>query len=339
LVIKMAQKDRLIESVARILAERTSTQCLPPSSADASGAFSARTRALVKIQDGCDNHCAYCVVRIARGRHRSLPLSDIVQTVQLREAEGYKEIVLTGVNIGAYGRELGSTLEQLVATILAETAFPRLRLSSIEPWDMTPDLLSLWRNRRLCRHLHLPLQSGSDATLRRMNRRYAVGEYAALLSEIRLAVSDVAITTDVIAGFPGEDEREFGESVKNVARLNLARMHVFPFSARPGTPAAAMPHQVAPAAKKKRAKRLNQVARASSRAFEARFVGQTMDVLWESGHGDSWSGLTDNYLRVWTECPVDLRNRILPTRLVAVSDRGLSGIALPKRRACAQASS
>lgn len=251
LVVGCTDKDALVQTaIARLGLQppKQLTQAQPPPS--------RRTRALVKIQDGCDNACTYCIVRVARGSQRSMPTASILEEVMARESEGYQEIVLTGVHIGAFGRERGESLAELVSEILSCTHLPRLRLSSIEPWDLSTELVDLWKNPRLCRHMHLPLQSGCDATLRRMGRRYTTALYREWLARARCAIPDLAITTDVIVGFPGEDEREFGASLEFVASLGLARVHVFPFSLRPGTPAASMPGQVPPQLKGERAARM-----------------------------------------------------------------------------------
>ena len=293
----------------------------------------ARTRALVKIQDGCDNACAYCIIHVARGPQRSRPADRVLAEIRERLAAGYREIVLTGVHLGGYGRdregEQGVDLWALAARILAETDVPRLRLSSIEPWDLPPEALALWRDPRLCPHLHLPLQSGCDATLRRMNRRYTTAQFAELVAAARAAIPDLAVTTDLIVGFPGETEAEFAASLAFVREMGFARMHVFPYSQRAGTPAAAMPDQVPPPVKAERARAMRAVAAASARSFRQRFVGRTMDVLWERSRpgeeGRRWSGLTGNYLRVETVRDADLRNRLLSTRLVALTAGGLRG--------------
>jgi threonylcarbamoyladenosine tRNA methylthiotransferase MtaB len=294
----------------------------------------ARTRALVKIQDGCDNACTYCIIHVARGRQRSRPPDQVLAEIQGLLAAGHQEIVLTGVHIGAYGRDRGggrqdADLWALVARILAETGVPRLRLSSIEPWDLAARALSTWEDPRLCRHLHLPLQSGSDATLRRMARRYTTAEFAALVSAARAAIPGLAVTTDVIVGFPGETDSEFAESLAFVQEMGFARVHVFPYSLRPGTPAAGMADQVPPQVRAERARAMRAIAAASGRAFQRQFVGRTVEVLWESSRaapGDPvWSGLTDNYLRVRAPSPQDLANRFTPVRLVALAGDGLRG--------------
>ena len=288
----------------------------------------ARTRAFVKIQDGCDNACTYCIVHILRGPVRSRPLEEVVAEIAERVREGYQEAVLTGVNIGAYGRDLGleSGLAGLIAAILDRTDLPRLRLSSVEPWDVDEPLLALWPNPRLCRQLHLPLQSGCEATLRRMGRRITAAGYARLLERIRAAVPEMAVTTDIIVGFPGEDEAEFAESLAFVERMEFARLHVFPFSPRPGTPAARMGGQVPEPVMQERAARMRDLGERLAARYRRRFLGQEMAVLWERRRRDGfWHGLTDNYLQVVTTCPADLHNRITSTRLVGEQNGFLVG--------------
>ena len=293
-----------------------------------------RTRALVKIQDGCDNACTYCIIRVARGPQRSRPADEILAEVQARLAAGHQEVVLTGVHIGAFGRDRQQgpgeqDLWGLVGQILAETDVPRLRLSSIEPWDLSEKAFRHWEDPRLCRHLHLPLQSGCNATLRRMARRYTAAEFDAWVTAARSAIPGLALTTDLIVGFPGETDEEFAESLAFVQKIGFSRVHVFPYSLRPGTPAARMPEQVPAQIKAERARAMRDVASASLRAFSQRFIGQTLEVLWESvregQNGPMWSGLTDNYLRVTTLSSANLANRLLSTRLVTLTDDSLLG--------------
>jgi threonylcarbamoyladenosine tRNA methylthiotransferase MtaB len=290
-----------------------------------------RSRALVKIQDGCDNACTYCIIHVARGSQRSRSAAEVLANVRSRLAQGHQEIVLTGVHIGAYGHDHhgDGDLWALVTRILAETAAPRLRLSSIEPWDLPETAFPLWGDPRLCRHLHLPLQSGCDATLQRMARRYDTAEFAELVESARAAIPDLAITTDVIVGFPGETQADFGQSLDFVEAMGFSRVHVFPYSIRPGTPAASMPDQVPPPLKAERARSMRAVAASSNQAFRQKFTGRTMDVLWESVRtseaGPLWRGLTDNYLRIQVASPANLANMITPTRLVALTEGGLQG--------------
>jgi len=280
-----------------------------------------RTRAFIKVQDGCDNHCTYCVVRLLRGPGRSRPLEDVLTEVQERVQEGYREVVLTGVNLGSYGRDRGMEhgLHRLVEAVLTHTDVPRLRLSSVEPWDLDETFFRLWENPRLCRQLHLPLQAGCDATLRRMGRPITTERYAMLAEAARAAIPDLALTTDVMAGFPGEDEAAFAESLAFVERMGFARLHVFPFSPRPGTPAARLPDQVPVPVRRERARRMREVGERLAETFQQRFVGRKMEVLWERRRDDGlWYGLTDNYLRVVTLFGSGLTSRITDTRLAAL---------------------
>ena len=286
----------------------------------------SRTRPLVKIQDGCDNACAYCIIHILRGPQRSRPRQEILDRVASLVAAGYREVVLTGVHVGSYGRDSGDSLTALVQEILARSPPDRLRLSSIEPWDLAPDFLVLWQDPRLCRHLHLPLQSGCDATLARMNRHYTTAQYARLVERARAAVPGLAVTTDLIVGFPGESGDEFALSKAFVEQMAFARVHVFPYSPRPGTPAADMPAQVDPQVRHRRAREMRCVARRSSEAFRRRFLGQRMPVLWESRRYDGrWSGLTDNYIRVYVESDRGLLGILGPARLLALETGGVRG--------------
>ncbi|MCL7454548.1 MAG: tRNA (N(6)-L-threonylcarbamoyladenosine(37)-C(2))-methylthiotransferase MtaB [Anaerolineae bacterium] len=295
----------------------------------------ARTRALVKIQDGCDNACTYCIIHVARGPQHSRPPDRVLAEVGARLSAGHREIVLTGVHIGAYGQdrrgEPGAQhdLWGLIGRILTETSVERLRLSSIEPWDLPERALELWRDPRLCRHLHLPLQSGCDATLQRMGRRYDTAAFAGLVRVARAAIPGLAVTSDLIVGFPGETEAYFARSLAFVEEMAFARLHVFPYSIREGTPAAGMPGQVPHQVKVGRARAMRQVAAASSRAFRQQFIGERVSVLWESCQERDgrcvWSGLTDNYLRVQAPGPPGLANTFSSVHVIGLSERGLRG--------------
>ena len=282
-----------------------------------------RTRAFIKVQEGCDNRCSYCLTRFARGPARSFSLSDIHRDIQAAIDGGVKEIVLTGVQLGAWGRDIPGQLglKDLISSVLGNHPIPRVRLSSIEPWDFDLSMLSLWRDERLCRHLHIPLQSGSDRILKRMGRPITIREYVHLIEEVRSAIPDVAITTDVIVGFPGEDEEDIGLSKQLIEKIGFAGGHVFTFSPRPGTAAYDMdgrvPHKVA----KARNAELRDLFDQTSKVYRDRFVGQRVEVLWESSvllDDGRWklSGLSDTYMRVFGKANTDLRNRITSVKLV-----------------------
>jgi threonylcarbamoyladenosine tRNA methylthiotransferase MtaB len=284
----------------------------------------SRTRAFIKVQDGCQNFCAYCIVPYVRSKPASVPLQDVVAEVEAKAKDGYKEVVLTGTEIGDY-RHDGYELYHLVRRVLVDTSIKRLRLSSLQPHHFIYSFLWLWGNSRLCPHFHLSLQSGSDTVLKRMNRRYAAADYRLKVFLIRDAVPEAAITTDVIVGFPGETDAEFQETLDFCRQMQFARIHVFSFSPRPGTAAATMPGQVSAAVKKERSRQMLSLAKESARHFQQRFVGETMEVLWEKRSGGVWSGLTDNYIKVYTRNSDDLTNRILPVKLVKIYRDGVWG--------------
>jgi len=283
-----------------------------------------RTRAFIKVQDGCHNFCAYCIVPLVRSREESVPIDQVVAEVRERVAAGYQEVVLTGTEIGTYNYN-GINLRGLLGSILAETVITRLRLSSLQPPEISDELIGMWRDQRLCPHFHLSLQSGSDGVLRRMKRRYTTADYQRKVSLIRQLVPEVAITTDVIVGFPGETEAEFQESYDFYRQMQFARIHVFPYSPRPGTEAAHMPQNVAERVKKKRSQQMLALAEESLQNFNRQFLGRTMPVLWEQQAGGAWSGLTGNYIKVYARSGEELTNRLLPVKLVAIYKDGVWG--------------
>lgn len=290
-----------------------------------------RTRAFVKVQDGCDNHCTYCIVRSLRGPSHSRPLAEITAEVQmLVEETGCREAVLTGASLGAYGRDLGlkGGLRTLVETVLDNTDVSRLRLSSVEPWDIDEAFFELWDDPRLCRQIHLPLQAGCDSTLRRMGRPITSEEFARLVGAARAAVPGLAVTTDVLVGFPGEDDAAFRESYAFVEQIGFAKLHVFPYSARPGTPATKLTHQVPREVRDERARQIRSLGAKQRRRFKRQFLGREFEVLWERRRRDGrWAGWTDNYVRVVApEKEQDLHNQITLTRLTALENGNLKGV-------------
>ena len=283
-----------------------------------------RTRSFIKVQDGCNSFCAYCIVPFVRGREKSLPTARIISEIKQRVSEGYKEVVLTGTEIGSYNYD-GVSLKGLLEQILARTGVTRLRLSSLQPREIAPEFIELWRDDRLCRHFHLSLQSGSDAVLRRMNRRYSVSDYLEAVASIRSLVPDAAITTDIIVGFPGETPEEFEESFNLCRQVDFARIHVFSYSLRRETQAARMPHQTGDKVKRERSERMLALAKEAEQNFSRQFLGKTMPVLWEKQTNGIWSGLTDNYIKVYTKSTKDLTNKLLPVKLVEVRGDGVRG--------------
>lgn len=333
-VIPNPGKDHLVPMVLDIPEENFE---LEPLARELVPGSRLRTRAFIKVQDGCDNRCTFCVTTIARGRGRSRPSKDILAEIQALSSTGKEinqaqEIVLTGVHLGSWGHDLPTpqNLYHLVSLILKETSVSRVRLSSLEPWDLDENFFSLWDDSRLCRHLHIPLQSGSASVLRRMARKTTPEDFAELVSAARTACPSIAITTDLIAGFPGETEREFTETVEFIQDVSFAGGHVFTFSARPGTAAAAMPEQVPFQVRKERNGELRKILGDSAQSYQNQFINQTLPVLWESVTEmdvNNWhlSGLTDNYLRVHSQAPGDFWNQITPVLITGIREAGLVG--------------
>ena len=279
-----------------------------------------RLRAMIKIQEGCNQVCAYCIVPKVRGRERSIPLDTLVEQVNRHISEGGKEVVLTGTQLGTYGFDLpGTDLTSLLKRLLIETQVSRLRVSSLQAQEITPELLDVWQEQRLCPHFHVPLQSGSDSILQAMRRRYDTAKFDRTVRLIRQTVPDAAITTDIIVGFPGEGEAEFRQNLRFANSVGFSDMHVFPYSTRPGTSAAYLDNLVPEPIK---AERMNEMLAMSSRnflAFREQQSGAIRPVLWQSsrkrGNETWWSGLTDNYLQVSARSDQSLRNTITLARL------------------------
>ncbi len=326
LVVPNADKHLLLDRIHAAFPETA-----PPAGADLPylPLPVGHTRALVKVEDGCNMRCAFCIIPSTRGRQRSRPLEEVVAEARSLAEAGFGEVVLTGVQISAYRDAGGRRLVDLARAVLREAAMPRLRLTSIAPWDLDERLLGLWEDPahqgRLCRHLHLSLQSGSTATLRRMRRPYTAESYGQLLERVRAAVPGVGITTDVIAGFPGETDAEFAESLAFVESARFAKVHAFPFSAREGTAAAGMPGQVPPEVKKERMARLLAAAEAGETAFRRAHLGSRATVLWERPRSGIGHGLTDNYLRVFSAAAAGLTRQLTEVELVELTEGGVVG--------------
>ncbi len=283
-----------------------------------------RTRAFLKVQDGCDRHCAFCVTRLARGAGRSKAVAAIVAEAQGLVAAGYRELVLTGVHLGSYGEDQGAgfALWELLAALLSDTDAPRIRLSSLEPWGIPDGFFRLWENPRLCRHLHLPLQSGSDATLKRMIRRTSQREFRTIVEAAREAIPNVALATDVIVGYPGETDAEFATSHTFIEDMHFAAMHIFRYSPRPGTAAIKLPNHISDAVKKARSETLQALAHREETAYARQFIGQPVTILWKAVSGASAegylnTGYTETFLRArWVGKSV-LTNTITPAVITA----------------------
>jgi threonylcarbamoyladenosine tRNA methylthiotransferase MtaB len=273
---------------------------LSPFTDETTALFTSRTRVQMKVQDGCDNRCTYCIVPTVRGHSRSRSIASVIEQVRRKTRAGYQEVVLTGIHLGDYHPENDEHLDlgDLIAALLKETEMPRIRVSSLEPEDFRLEWLELWDNPRMCRHLHLPMQSGSDTILRRMARRYNSTRYATIITEAKRLVPGIAISTDIITGFPGETDDDFEQTYQLAQKLQFAKSHVFRFSARQGTAAARMKGQIRDEVKKARSERLLTLNEEHSRLFRQQFLGETVEVLVEHPRHDKWEGLTDNYLRV-----------------------------------------
>ena len=322
-------KDQLVEIVSRRLA----LPALPVAlGAPAEAALFARgrQRAFVKVQDGCRYRCTFCVVTLARGDERSRSVDDVVTEVRALHAAGVLEVVLTGVHLGGFGSDRGTNLRALIEAVLTDTAIARVRLGSLEPWDLPPGFWDLFSDVRLMPHLHLPLQSGADSVLRRMARRCRAADFRALAAEARAAVPAINLTTDVIVGFPGETEAEWAATLGFVAEIGFGHVHAFGFSPRPGTKAAALPDPVDEPTRQQRSQALQALAAQLKRAALEPLVGQRSAVLIEGDHGSParnfawWEGYTPGYHRVTVAAPaeVDLRNRIVEVQVDAVGDGG-----------------
>jgi len=287
----------------------------------------ARVRSLIKIQDGCHSHCTYCIVPKVRPNEYSLPASQIIDEVKQKVALGYKEVVLTGTQVGNY-RDDSADLGDLVQRILRDTGIKRLRLSSLQPSEISSEFLALWQDGRLCRHFHLALQSGSETVLQRMKRSYSLDHYQRTVNLIKETIPGVAITTDIMVAFPGESDEEFEQSYSFCQQAGFANIHVFPFSPRPETSAAKMPGQVKHKVKEERNQRMLRLAQSCRRSFCEQFSEQTMPVLWEkeTSPGSSiYSGLTSNYIRVFAGSEKSLSNEITPVKLVGFHNQGMWG--------------
>ena len=327
LVFGNVDKARLVQQVVEWRGENI-VPCAVGDDTDYATPRVSRTRAMVKIQEGCNQVCAYCIVPKVRGRERSIPTDKLVGEINRLVLGGYKEVALTGTQLGSYGFDLeDATLESLIASILSRTNVERLRVSSLQPKEITDALLRLWDDERLCPHFHMPLQSGSDPILKRMRRRYSGEEYAETVQRIRGEIPRAGVTADVIVGFPGETDADFQATHDLCERIGFADMHVFPYSVRPGTSAAHYDNQVPPAVKDERMSALLTLAKSHALRFRRSGLGKTHPVLWESQSVYEgilyWTGLTDNYIRVRTLGGGKLLNVITQATLKSVDEDGV----------------
>lgn len=327
LIVPNQDKERLVEISSDVLE-------LPdmPSMATSPGEFSLfspnRSRAFVKIQDGCRYRCTFCIVTVARGPERSRQIKELVDEINSLHERGVKEVVLTGVHIGGYGSDHGDTLTELIERILEETDIPRLRLGSVEPWDLPDSFFALFENPRFMPHLHLPLQSGCDAVLKRMARRCKTDDFQHLIEHARKNVSNFNVTTDVIVGFPGETDNEWQISKDYIQSIGFSHLHIFSYSPRQGTKAATMSDQVLPAIKKHRSQELHNLAKKMKENHLKKSLNSTFPVLWESSSEKNndktvtYFGYTPNFLRVKKAVPstIDFNNTISNEQILSISD-------------------
>ena len=292
--------------------------------------YKSRTRAFLKIQEGCDQYCTYCIIPYARGHIRSRKPDSIIAEVKELAENGFREIVLTGIHVASYGKDLGNTsLIDIIEKVHEIDGIRRIRMSSVDPNVMTGGFIErLSRLPKICGHFHLSLQSGCDETLKRMNRKYTTGEYRRVVEKLREVFADVAITTDLIVGFPGETEEEFQKTVDFVDEIAFSGMHVFKYSQRSGTPAAKYEHQVKPQVKDARSKVITAIAKKNEEKFKKAFIGRSKPVLYEQpfdGQKSLFEGLTDNYIRVVSESQEDIKGKIIETVLMELKEDYMTG--------------
>ena len=284
--------------------------------------FKSHTRAFLKIQDGCDNFCSYCKVPFVRGRPRSKQLDEIISEAEHLAENGFKEIVLTGICLGAYGGDLSpqSDLVRVIAALEKIKGLARIRLSSIEAGDISEELINtLAQSKKLCKHLHVPVQSGDDEILKKMNRKYCRDDYLNLIKKVKSRLPQIAITTDVLVGFPAESEINFGNTIELIKEILPLKVHIFPYSRRKGTPAATnFKDEINPLIIKQRMRCLKKIAEGCSLSYRKQFLGRNMEVLIEGRLKENpcfWQGYTDNYIRVLVNSDKNLKNEVMSVRL------------------------
>lgn len=332
LVVDNQHKDRLVDIALRELDVDT----MPAISTEPGAAAifkRGRHRAFIKIQDGCRYRCTFCIVTVARGAERSRTPAAIIDDINRIHAEGIQEVVLTGVHLGGYGSDIDNSLMQVIEQILAETDVPRIRLASLEPWDLPEGFFRLFENPRLMPHMHLPLQSGSNSVLRRMARRCKTDDFEQLVTQARREINGFNLTTDIIVGFPGETESEWRESIDFIERIGFSHVHIFTYSRRDGTRAATLPEAVASEVKRSRSRELHRLTRRMRQDYLVDRINETHQVLWESRNENGYqTGYTDNYIRVQLadSHDVDLEHRISTVILEGVAkDASLMYASLP----------
>jgi threonylcarbamoyladenosine tRNA methylthiotransferase MtaB len=327
LVVSNQDKEQLVEMVCseldlnvmpEIATEPGDTTLLPRN----------RQRAFIKVQDGCRYQCTFCIVTKARGEERSRPIASIIDEINLRHAEGVNEAVLAGVHLGGYGSDTGCNLSQLIRSVLDETKIPRVRIGSLEPWDLPEDFADLFKNPRFMPHLHLPLQSGADSVLQRMARRCKVAEYQQLVENLRHVVPEINITTDIIVGFPGETEEEWQQSLQTIKAIGFGHIHIFAYSPREGTVAATLANPISREIKRERSQALHELGESLRIEQLKCSIGAKTTLLVERFSDDhgvaTWQGYTPSFLRAELIAPVDadLKNRLIDVEITGISSDG-----------------
>ena len=327
LIVSNQDKDRLVDLAIAEL-DIPSMPAMSTEPAEISLFKRGRQRAFIKVQDGCRYRCTFCIVTVARGEEKSTAIEKIIEDINTFVEQGVKEVILTGVHLGGYGSDINKNLVDLIQAILDQTTVPRLRLGSLEPWDLPDNFFALFANPRLMPHLHLPLQSGSDSVLKRMARRCKTEEFSQIVSQARSAVPHINITTDIIVGFPGETEQEWQESFAFIKQTGFGHIHIFSYSIRSGTKAATLPDQLQNTVKKQRSQQLHQLAEQMKQDFFKQNLHSVFEVLWE-GQKEEISatqhkvyGYTPNYLRValMTDKKNVLENKITRVQTMDMKD-------------------
>ncbi|MBC8211025.1 MAG: tRNA (N(6)-L-threonylcarbamoyladenosine(37)-C(2))-methylthiotransferase MtaB [Gammaproteobacteria bacterium] len=323
LVVSNQQKDDLLQLVqAKFDLPEYTVQTGDNSSIFARG----RHRAFIKIQDGCRYRCTFCIVTVARGAERSRTQQEIIEEIKRHHQHGVQEIVITGVHVGGYGSDTGTNLYELLSAILDQTAIPRIRLASVEPWDLPDNFFELFKDSRLMPHMHLPLQSGSDSVLRRMARRCKTAEFARLVDKARSSISFFNITTDLIVGFPGETEQEWAATMKFVENIGFGHMHIFSYSKREGTRAAGLSDQIPDSVKKQRSQQMHELATSLKSKAMQELIGQQCEVLWENSLGQAsaeWAGYTPHYHKLVMNSPEIKNAQISIARISGYSPKNM----------------
>lgn len=337
LVLGTKEKFNLFDFTdARYKEEKTRVQVSPIGETESIGRGSSadskdRTRVFLKIQDGCDYSCSFCTIPLARGFSRSVAVEDILDQSREISEQGYREIVLTGVNVGDYGRKVDIDLLSLLKRLVTVDGIERIRVSSIEPNLLSDELLDFWlSDKKLCKHFHIPLQSGSDTILRFMRRRYLTDLYSSRIERIRNVCPDAGIGADVLVGFPGETEDLFDETYRFLREQRLSYLHVFTYSERPNTPAARFEDRIEPRIRAERSERLRMLGLRMRRMFHEMFVGRIVNVLFELKDGTGgWSGFTDHYVRVKANSLLPLANEIVRVKILEAQNGSCIGVVQP----------